>query len=133
MFLPILKEAKEKANKSNSQIATETNLPIKTIERIFAGKTPNPTIATIVPIAKAVNISLEELFVESNAIIGTKNVIELQNTIEELKAANNLLIADNNILKADVESLRNRLEQTEIKLNYSEKLLAVFNFYNKNI
>lgn len=132
MWLQVLKEYKEKSNKTNKQIAIESKLPPRTVERIFLGQTPNPTIATLIPIAQVLGTSLDELFADTSAIVGTQRIIELQTTIDELKADKELLIADNNLLKSEVTNLTTRLELTETKLKYSEKLLAVFNFYNKN-
>lgn len=132
MWLQALKELKEKSKKTIKQLAIETKLPTKTIERIFLGQTPNPTITTLIPIAQALGTSIDELFADTNAVVGTERIVELQNTIEELKAENELLIADNNLLKLENSNLSTRIELTETKLKYSEKLLAVFNFYNKN-
>ena len=132
MWLQVLKDFKEKSKKTIKQIAMETNLPPRTIERIFLGETPNPTIATLVPIARVLGTSIDELFAETNAVISSQMIIDLQNTINELKSENELLIADNNLLKLENASLNTRIELTETKLKYSEKLLAVFNFFNKN-
>ena len=133
MWLQNLKELKEKSGKKIKQIALETNLPQRTIERIFSGETPNPTITTLIPIVNCLGGSLDEVFADTKVIVGTERVIELQNIIDNLKAENELLIADNNLLKLENSNLTTRLEFTETKLKYSEKLLAVFNFYNKNI
>ena len=132
MWLHVLKELKEKSKKTIKQIAIETKLPVRTVERIFLGETPNPTIATLIPITQALGTSIDELFAETGAVVGSKSVIELQNAIDELKAEIDLLIADNNLLKLENTNLTTRLELTETKLKYSEKLLAVFNFFNKN-
>lgn len=133
MWLNNLKELKEKSKKTTKQIAIESGLPLRTIERIFSGETPNPTITTLIPIVNVLGGSLDEVFADTKVVVGTERIIELQSIIDNLKAENELLLADNNLLKLENTNLITRLEFTETKLKYSEKLLAVFNFYNKNV
>lgn len=46
---------------SASSLARETNLPLSSIKKIRNGSTPNPTIATLLPIARYFNVALEEM------------------------------------------------------------------------
>lgn len=57
-----LKEQKVKCGKSSQQIAKDSNLSESTVTRIFSGKTPNPTIAIVIAMWKAMGGTATELF-----------------------------------------------------------------------
>ena len=57
-----LKAQKVKCGKTSQQIAKDCNLPESTVTRIFSGKTPNPTVATVITIWKAMGGTATELF-----------------------------------------------------------------------
>ena len=46
---------------TNQQIAEKSNIPESTVARIFSGKTPNPTVTTVVSMAKAMGCSAADL------------------------------------------------------------------------
>lgn len=62
-----LKELKVKSGLTNAQIAKNSNgeLPESTINRIFMGKTKNPTIATIIILARAMGFKATDVFDET--------------------------------------------------------------------
>ena len=62
-----LKELKAKSKLTNAQIAKNSNgeLPESTINRIFMGKTKNPTIATIIILARAMGFKATDVFDET--------------------------------------------------------------------
>ena len=131
MWLENIKDLKEKTKMTYKDIAKKTGLPEKTIMRVFSGQTESPTIATLIPIINALNGSFDDIFAESRALITNSTTAELQEELDKLKSEHELLIADNNLLKTEVATLTRRLELTEMKLMYSEKLLAVYDKYNK--
>ena len=47
MMIEKLRQLKEKSRMTNQQISERSNIPESTVARIFSGKTPNPTIATV--------------------------------------------------------------------------------------
>ena len=51
---------------TNQQIAEKSNLPESTVARIFSGKTPNPTIATAVSMARAMGGSAADFMNEED-------------------------------------------------------------------
>lgn len=57
-----LKAQKVKCGKTSLQIAKDCNLPESTVTRIFSGKTPNPTVATVIAMWKAMGGKATELF-----------------------------------------------------------------------
>lgn len=48
-----LRQLKKESHMTNQQIAEKSNIPESTVARIFSGKTPNPTVTTVVSMAKA--------------------------------------------------------------------------------
>lgn len=131
MWLENLIELKNKSGYSNRQIAEGTSEPERTIIRIFSGETKYPTISTLIPIINFLGGSFDEIFSDTKAVVGNKNLAALQEKIDVLSAEKDILVADNNILKTQVTTLTARLELSETKLMYSEKLLAVHDYYNK--
>jgi transcriptional regulator with XRE-family HTH domain len=57
-----LKELKVKSGMTAQQVAKECDLPESTVARIFSGKTPNPTVATVIAMWKAMGGKATDLF-----------------------------------------------------------------------
>ena len=47
---------------TNQQIAEKSGVPESTVARIFSGKTPNPTIVTVISIVRAMGGTVDDLF-----------------------------------------------------------------------
>lgn len=122
---------KEKAGKNYKQIADGTHQPERTIVRIFKGETENPTITTLIPIISYLGGNLSEIFADTCAIVGSSNLSALQEELNTLKADYDILITDKNLLKTENATLTARVELLEMKLMYTEKLLSVYEKYNK--
>ena len=56
-----LRQLKKESHMTNQQIAEKSNIPESTVARIFSGKTPNPTVTTVVSMAKAMGCSAADL------------------------------------------------------------------------
>ena len=122
---------KEKEGKNYKQIADGTHQPERTIIRIFKGETENPTITTLIPIISYLGGNLSEIFADTCAIVGSTNLSALQEELNTLKADYDILITDKNLLKTENVTLTARIELLEMKLMYTEKLLSVYEKYNK--
>lgn len=57
-----LKAQKVKCGKTSQQIAKDSNLSESTVARVLSGKTPNPTIAIVIAMWKAMGGTATELF-----------------------------------------------------------------------
>ena len=60
-----LKAQKVKCGKSAQQIAKDSDLSESTVTRVLSGKTPNPTIAIVIAMWKAMGGTATELFDET--------------------------------------------------------------------
>lgn len=56
-----LRQLKKQSHMTNQQIAEKSNLPESTVARIFSGKTPNPTVATVVAMTRAMGGAPEDV------------------------------------------------------------------------
>ena len=69
-FLERLRALKDKSGMTTKQIAEKCDIPESTVTRIFSGKTPNPTIITIMAMTKAMGGTAADIF-DDNAQINT--------------------------------------------------------------
>ena len=131
MWLDNIKELKKKTGLSTKQLADKTNLPERTVARVFSGETDNPYITTLIPIVNALGGSLNEIFADTNAVVGTERLATLKECVDVVNAEKEILIAENKILQDKVSALTSELELTKMKLMHKEELLAVHNYYTK--
>lgn len=138
MWLDALKEAKKNKGLSSKQIAAETKLPERTVVRIFSGDTPNPYMDTLHRIAVTLDISLDELFGDSKAVVGTQNMAALQAEVdtltadlEQTRAELDLIRAEKAVQDAKIVTLTAENDILRMKLEHKEELLALHNYYNK--
>jgi transcriptional regulator with XRE-family HTH domain len=116
---------------SSKQLAERSGVSENTIKRIK--KDPNATIqlATLDRIALGLGIKTEDITNDTNAIIGTVKLEVLQEELSKLKDDFNLLVKEKNLLESENKTLLGRLELAETKLLYTEKLLLVYEKFDK--
>ncbi len=131
MWLDNIKELKKKTGLSTKQIADKTNLPERTVVRIFSGDTDNPYVDTLHRIVTALGGSLDDILADTKVVVGTESLVELQENVDVVSAEKDLLLAENKILQDKVTALTSELELTKMKLMHKEELLALHNYYNK--
>lgn len=131
MWLDKLKELrKEKGNPPFKKIAEETNLPERTIARIFSGDTNNPYVSTLDLIVKALGGSLDEVFTDTKVVVGNEKMVELQATIDIVNGEKDILVAENNLLKDKVVNLTAEIDLLKKDLEHKEEIINLHNFYN---
>lgn len=69
-FLERLRTLKDKSGLTTKQIAEKCDIPESTVARIFSGKTPNPTIITVMAMTKAMGGTAADIF-DDNAQVNT--------------------------------------------------------------
>ena len=69
-FLERLRLLKDKSGMTTKQIAEKCDIPESTVTRIFSGKTPNPTIITVMAMTKAMGGTAADIF-DDNAQVNT--------------------------------------------------------------
>ena len=93
-----IKKYRKLAGISQDQLSKKADLAFHTIAKIEAGSTPNPTIETVAKIAKALEVSVDDLLNKSKACLpvrsrGAVAIVEfwrlLYNEISRLIIINN--------------------------------------------
>ena len=131
MWLDNIKELKNKTGMSVKQIAEKTNLPERTINRIFSGDTDNPYVDTLHRIVTVLGGSLDDILADTKVVVGDKNLATLQENVDTVTAERDLIIAENAILKDKVTTLTNENEMLKMQLMHKEEIIALHNYYNK--
>lgn len=131
-------ELKNRTDISLKQIAEMENLSEKSVSNVFLGKSKNPGVDLIRRIIHALGGSWREIFGESDAVIGSQDLVTLQAEVTRLTEENAVLTSSLNMANLDlsvqkdkVVTLENEIKILRLKLEYEEKLVAVHNFYNK--
>lgn len=133
-----LNELRNKVGISHKQIADKENLSEKSVARVFSGEAKNPGVDIIRRIIHALGSTWSEVFAESNAVIGSQDLVTLQAEVNRLTEENYVLASSLNIANLDlavqkdkVSALEAEIKLLSLRLEYEEKLVAVHNFYNK--
>ena len=130
MWLENLKELKREKGMSSKHIAEITNLPERTVVRIFSGETPNPYVDTLYRIVNVLGGSLDDILADSKTVVGCKNMATLQSDNDKLKAENALLEAELVLLKDKNVALTAENDLLKTKLEYKEEIIRLHNYYN---
>ena len=129
MWLDNLKELKKKTGMSSKQIAEMTNLPERTVIRIFSGDTDNPYVDTLHRIVTVLGGSLDDILADTKVVVATESLVEVKETANVIEAERDLIAVENERLKAKVTALTTELELVKKELEHKEELLALHNYY----
>jgi transcriptional regulator with XRE-family HTH domain len=133
MWLDNLKELKKEKGMSSKQIADATNLPKRTVERIFSGDTDNPYVDTLHRIVSVLDGSLDDILVDTKMVVGDKNLATLQENVDIATAELDLIKAENTILKDKVNTLTAENDLLKMQLAHKEEIISIHNYYNKRL
>lgn len=133
MWLENLKELKKSKGMSTKQIAEKTNLPERTVIRIFAGDTDNPYVDTLHRIVTVLGGSLDDILADTKVVVGTESIVELQEHVDVTAAERDLIAVENEMLKTKNAALTTENELLKRELSHKEELLALHNYYKAHI
>ena len=147
MWLDNLKELKKETGMSAKQIADKTNLPERTVNRIFSGDTDNPYVDTLHRIVTVLGGSLDDILADTKVVVATESLVEVKEslvevkeTLEEVKGNANVIEAERDLIKIENERLKveNAKLTTELQLlkqeiQHKDELLELHKFYRKLI
>ena len=132
MWLDNLKELrKAKGNPTIKKLAEETNLPERTVCRIFSGDTHSPYVDTLHRIVTALGGSLDDILADTKVVVGTENMATLQENADVAKAELDLISAENAILKDKVATLTAEIDLLQMTLKHKDEIISLHNYYNK--
>lgn len=131
MWLDNLKELrKAKGNPPLKKLADDTNLPERTVNRIFSGDTHNPYVDTLHRIVTALGGSLDDILADTKMVVGTENMATLQESADVAKAELDLISAENALLKDKVVTLTAEIDLLQMTLKHKEEIINLHNYYN---
>jgi transcriptional regulator with XRE-family HTH domain len=125
MWLDNLKNLKKQSGMSAKQIAEKTNLPERTVSRIFSGDTENPYMDTLRRIVDVLGGSLDDIFVESRVRVANTDLIALQAEYDKLQSEANDLRAENVRLNDKVVTLDAELDRLRLTLSHKEEIISM--------
>lgn len=131
MWLDNLKDLKKEKGMSVKQIAEATNLPERTVSRIFSGDTDNPYVDTLHRIVSVLGGSLDSILADTKMVVGDSNLITLQADVDRLNGELTLISAENAVLKDKVVNLTAENDLLRLKLEHKEEIIALHNYYTK--
>ena len=133
MWLDNLKELKKKKGMSVKQIADMTNVPERTVNRIFSGDTDNPYVDTLHRIVAVLGGSLDDILADTKAVVASESVVELQENVEVATAKLDLKEVENDMLKTKVAAQATEIELLKKELAHKDELLALHGYYKTYI
>ena len=133
MWLDNLKELKKTKGLSIKQIVDKTNLPERTVERIFSGDTPNPYVDTLHRIVKALGGSLDDILADTKVVVSCETLEEVKGTATVIEAERDFIKMENERLKVENANMATELRLLQRELQHKDELLALHNFYSKFI
>jgi transcriptional regulator with XRE-family HTH domain len=131
MWLENLKELKKKTGMSTKQIAEKTNLPERTVCRIFGGETDHPYADTLDLIVKALGYDLGDIFADTKVIVATDDLVEIKESVNVVEAERDLTLVENEMLKTKVAAMTTEIELLKKELQHKDEIIALHNYYNK--
>ena len=132
MWLDNLKELKKQSGMSSKQIAEATNLPERTVTRIFAGESDHPYADTLDRIVKVLGYDLGDIFADTEVIVASPKLVEIKDTVNVVEAERDLTLVENEMLKSKVAALTTEIELLKREIQHKDELLALHNYY-KNV
>ena len=125
MWLDNLKELKKSKGMSTKQIADATNLPERTVNRIFSGDTDNPYVDTLHRIVSVLGGSLDNILADTKTVVGSTDLITLQNDIDRLNNEATILQAEIAILKDKVVALNAEVDLLKMQLAHKDEIIKL--------
>lgn len=116
---------------SSKQIADKTNLPERTVTRIFSGETDNPYVDTLHRIVTVLGGSLDDILADTKVVVATESFVEVKENAGVIEAERDLIASENAILKDKVVALTAENDMLKMKLMHKEEIIALHNYYNK--
>ena len=129
MWLDNLKDLKKSKGMSVKQIAEATNLPERTVSRIFSGDTDNPYVDTLHRIVSVLGGSLDSILADTKVVVGDTDLVTLQNEVDRLNSEVQLLQAENAMFKDKVTVLASENDLLRLKLEHKEEIISLHNYY----
>lgn len=129
MYFQRLLQAFEDSNLTYKQLAEKSQVSEKTISRMLTTPDYKPSVETATHVAKALNITMQELFAETDFVLVKKNVLADLEEAKRFVAGCKSLSAENIALREEVASLKKNNENLQIKLQHKDEIIHLHESY----
>jgi transcriptional regulator with XRE-family HTH domain len=123
VWLDNLKELKKTKGMTTKQIAEKTNLPERTVTRIFSGDTDNPYIDTLHRIVTVLGGSLDDILADTKVVVATESLVEVKENVTVVEAERDSIAEENAMLKAQVTELATENEILKKELRHKDEVM----------
>ena len=124
-------EAKKAQGVSSKTMSERTmRIPERTIVRLLNGETSNPYVDTVLEVGASVGLSPQEIFSETNLVLGNKDLATLQADLNIANAEKDILVTENTILNDKIATLTAEIELLKKDLEHKDEIINLHNFYN---
>lgn len=137
-WLVNLIELKNRTDVTIEEIAEREDLCKKSVGRVFSGEAKNPGVDLVRRIIHALGGSFADIFTESGAVIGGKDLDAAHDEIAVLNEKIGNLTAELKLTELDLKVARDRVTDLEaenkvllVKLECAEKIAAMHDYYSK--
>lgn len=131
-----LKELRNRTGMTPRQIADKEGVSEKSVTRVLSGEAKSPGVDLVRRMIHAMGGTWSEIFAESGAVIGGKDLATLQEEVSRLTEENAMLTQSLNIANLDltvqkdkVSALEAEIKILRLKLEYEEKIVALHTYY----
>lgn len=129
MYFQRLLQAFEDSKLTYKQLAEKSQVSEKTINRMLTTPDYHPSVVTATRVAKALNVSMQELFAETDFVLIRKDILadlqEAKQFVNECKT----LTTENITLREKVASLEKKNENLQTKLQHKEEVISLHESY----
>lgn len=133
IFKENLEALKKQKGESNKSIGDAIGRSERTIARVFSKKTEDNkrghSMNLIEDIVEYLGGNMSEIFEDSSARIVGKSYLELQEKLDTVTSERDLLLDEVKSLADEVTRLSKAL--VDLELDYTKKLVATHDYYNK--
>ena len=131
MWLDRLQELKKETKMTTREVAEKSNLPERTVKRLFAGETDSPYADTLHRIVSAMGGSLDDILADTKVVVGNHTLASLQESVDKLTAERDMLAVELSLLKDKYTTLTAEVNLLNLKLAHKDEIIALHNYYNK--
>ena len=131
MWLDKLQELKKETKMTTREVAEKSNLPERTVKRLFAGETDSPYADTLHRIVSAMGGSLDDILADTKVVVGNHTLASLQESVDKLAAERDMLAVELSLLKDKYTTLSAEVNLLNLKLAHKDEIIALRNYYNK--
>ena len=129
MYFKRLLQAFTDSKLTHKQLAEKSQVSEKTISRMLTTPDYHASIDVLERVTKALNITVQELFAETDVVLIRKDVLADLEESKRFVAGCKTLSTENITLREKVASLEKKVENLQTKLQHKEEVISLHESY----